>query len=267
VIVNNNTILTNNINNCIVFLASERASGTLSHREGLQGFKKGESEMDEFLRPLLHPRPGASEEEKKAQQDFIDKFHQAILTSNESQLLFLNNTIHHNIKTMTRLYISLFIVGIVTAIFAVIKGFGADTDAELYATAGLAGLSAASFFSLTIARPLESLDRSKIFSTWLVTTLNTYWLRLLYLKTEGTQEDLEDATNDLIAHLTTLADKYAESIGKYPALANGTAKKKEVAADEKKEGEEEPEAGSDGKTKPATDQTKDSEKKTLELAI
>jgi hypothetical protein len=120
----------------------------------------------------------------------------------------------------------LFLVGIVTAVFAIIRGFQAHTGGEAIGALAIGGLSAASFFSLYLTGPLESLERNTIYMAWLTAIQNTFWTRLMYFSDlDKIDDELEDATQDLVKDLTTLADKHAAATGKYPALVGPESSK------------------------------------------
>ncbi len=112
------------------------------------------------------------------------------------------------------MYCSLFVVGLGTAIFAIIRGFLATNPAETVPAVLFAGLSVGSFFTLFIVRPLESLERNSIYSSWLFATINTYWTEVLAVTSSS---ELESATNNLVDELTKLADMHAKATGKYSA--------------------------------------------------
>jgi len=81
------------------------------------------------------------------------------------------------------------------------------------------GLSAVSFLSYFLSRPLQSLEQNLQFITWLGITYNTYWTRLVYMMDQKTvQKDLEDATNDTIKQIERLIGKHAVMSGKRPSL-------------------------------------------------
>lgn len=73
------------------------------------------------------------------------------------------------------------------------------------------GLSVASFLSYFLSRPLKSLEQNLQFITWLGVLYNTYWTRLMYmLDIKTVQKDLAETTDDTVANITALIDKYAE---------------------------------------------------------
>jgi len=106
--------------------------------------------------------------------------------------------------------VSLFGIGIVTAILAIVRSFTAQSAGEAVGAVAIAGLSAASFFALFLTKPLESLERNSIYSAWLTAVTNTYWTRLMYFSDPRTIEgDLINATTDLVAELSRLSEKHA----------------------------------------------------------
>lgn len=101
-----------------------------------------------------------------------------------------------------------------------VKGLSAHSGGAAAASFALGGLSVASFVSLFLVRPLESLERNTIFSSWLSAAVATFWTRLLYFQNAATiDKDLQAAAKDLIDQLSALADKHAAALSKYPAPA------------------------------------------------
>jgi len=120
------------------------------------------------------------------------------------------------------MYCLLFIVGLITAIAAIIKGFSAQNGTEAIPSLIFAGLSSASFFTLFISRPLESLERNIIFSLWLTIILNSSRTRLGSIDlTPHRGIEPKNLTSDIMGDLSMLADKYAAILGKHPAVMGG----------------------------------------------
>lgn len=164
---------------------------------------------------FLLPNPPADADKGK-QHEQLRRFANQVLTENATNLVRTGAFNYVSFWVVFVLYCLLFLLGFGTAIAAVIRGFQADSTGAALGTFAIAGVSAASFFALTITRPLESLERNTIYSSWLATILNTYWTRLLYFsKPETIDTDLQDATEDLVKQLTALADQHSTAIGKY----------------------------------------------------
>lgn len=150
----------------------------------------------------------------------LHRFAEGVFKENINGLRYSSWYVRASFWLLLIMYVVLFLVGIVTAVFAVIRGFQVNTGGEAIGVVAIGGLSAASFFSLFLTRPLESLERNTIYMAWLTAIQNTYWTRLMYFSDlSKIDDDLEDATQDLVKDLTTLADKHAAAIGRYPALA------------------------------------------------
>ncbi len=150
---------------------------------------------------------------------YLNSFAQDVLKENVNSLETLSQYIRRSYQTVYLMYCTLFLVGLVTAIAAIIKGFTAQNGIEAIPSLIFAGLSTASFFTLFITRPLESLERNTFFSSWIVAIMDNYWTRLMYFQNPQTIDaNLKDAISDLVTELSTLADKYATAIGKYPPL-------------------------------------------------
>jgi hypothetical protein len=134
------------------------------------------------------------------------------------------------------MYVMLFGVGFITAIFAVVRGFQAGTGTEAAGALVLAGLSAASFFSLFLIRPLESLERNSIYASWMTAAMNTYWTRLIYFSDAKTiDKALKGAIEDLVRDLAALADKHRASIGN-SAIQTATRERKTAPDNRGKKG-------------------------------
>lgn len=148
----------------------------------------------------------------------LRRFAQEVLESNGKALRDSAAYIKRGADTVYIMSIVLFVVGIVTAVATIIRGFAAPTSGDAVQTLAFAGLTAASFFALFIIRPYETMERSGIFNTWLLAATNTYWTRLMYMNDPATvNAELKAATADLIEELATLADTYSAAAGKYPA--------------------------------------------------
>jgi hypothetical protein len=112
------------------------------------------------------------------------------------------------------------------------------------------GLSTVTFIAFFIQQPLHALEENLEFITWLGTTFNTYWTRLMYMLDEKTiQQDLKSADNDFVTNIEKLINKHAELRGKRFVP-------KEPPADEDEEepkpddGSGEPDTGGDNPEKP-----------------
>jgi hypothetical protein len=168
---------------------------------------------------LTPPEGGGDELQQEELLEQLHRFAEGVFKENVSGLRYSSWYVRTSFWVLLTMYVALFLVGIVTAVFAVVKGFQANTGGEAIGALSIGGLSAASFFSLFLTRPLESLERNSFYMAWLTAIQNTYWTRLMYFSDlEKIDDELEDATEDLVKHLTTLADKHAAATGKYPAL-------------------------------------------------
>lgn len=152
------------------------------------------------------------------------QFNETVVHENLLNVVNSTGNLATSYRTLFWMYVVLFGVGILTAAAAIWSGIFQSNQAassHVATVASFAGLSAGSFVTLFLIRPLESLERDSIYGTWMTVALNTYWTRLMYFHDQTTiDRDLKAATDDLVAELSTLADKHATAIGKYPALAN-----------------------------------------------
>ena len=120
---------------------------------------------------------------------------------------------YHSTVTMYKL---LFGAGL--ASFLLAAGLSAWTGKAAYGLI-FGGLSAASFLSYFLSKPLQSLEQNLQFITWLGVIYNSYWTRLLYMMDQRTvQADLQAATDETIRQLDRLIDRYAEANRRRPTL-------------------------------------------------
>jgi hypothetical protein len=110
--------------------------------------------------------------------------------------------------TTVWMYRILFGLGLAAFVVAAIVAF--VTHAPVL-TGIFGGLSVAAFLSYFLSRPLQALEENLQFITWLGIVYNSYWTRLVYTSDLATvQQELEDATNNTVAKLSELSDKYGE---------------------------------------------------------
>ena len=171
---------------------------------------------------LPAPKPLPPQNGKELQD--LNDYAKAVTSELKDSMTRNSQYIDRSYRTVFIMYVSLFIVGILTAVAAIIKGLLAQNGTAAIPSLIFAGLSAASFFTLFIVRPLQSLEQNTFFSSWIISIMNTYWARLMYFNDLTTiDKDLKDATTDLVTELSNLADKYAATIGKYPSLVDATS--------------------------------------------
>ena len=75
----------------------------------------------------------------------------------------------------------LFLVGIGSFAVAVYKGLENPDQADAVVSAAFGGLTAASFITYFITRPMDSVATSGPEAAWLLGMVNTYWTKLIYL--------------------------------------------------------------------------------------
>jgi len=108
----------------------------------------------------------------------IQQFARRVVEQNIQNLVGSAGFSRRSFTTVYLMYVIMFVVGVGAAVVAVIRGFIATTAPESVTSFAFAGLTAASFFTLFLIRPLESIERDSIFSSWLTAAVNTYWTRL-----------------------------------------------------------------------------------------
>jgi pimeloyl-ACP methyl ester carboxylesterase len=150
----------------------------------------------------------------------VDSFTATVLKRAEENARATSRALESSRKLQILLYVLVFAVGLGTAVAAVVASLTAGSVEQAVAGAGLAGLSAASFFAFFLARPLEALERNAIYSQWLTAAVTAYWTRLAYLDDlETVDADIESATKDLITELDKFARRHAAAVGKAPTPA------------------------------------------------
>ncbi len=148
----------------------------------------------------------------------VKKFATRVLQQNSSSMMTLNKSVSRSYWLLRWMYLALFLVGLTAACLAIYKGFTATDASTTVPSLMFAGLSVGSFFALFLIRPLESLERSTFFSSWIIAIANTYWTQVAYLENADTfKQDLEEITENLVIDVTKLVDKYTEVMGKLPS--------------------------------------------------
>jgi hypothetical protein len=144
--------------------------------------------------------------------DELRRFSRDVLHENIDNLRGTGAYIRRAFRTLYVMYVILFAIGSLTAVAAVVKSLTAQSAAEAAGTVAIAGLSAASFFALFLSRPLEALERTSLYATWVTAATNTYWTRLLYFSDGATiDRDLTSATDELVRNLAMLRQRGAAS--------------------------------------------------------
>jgi hypothetical protein len=107
--------------------------------------------------------------------------------------------------TVYNLYRAMVAFGIAAFVLAAAKGLLA-TDATDAVVAGVfGGMSAATFATAFLTRPLRALERNALVISWLDVAVTTYWLRLLYMNDQATiQDDLSAAAAELTGSIEQL---------------------------------------------------------------
>ena len=126
-------------------------------------------------------------------------------------------------------YTVVFFVGVVALAVALVEGLMDGSNAAT--TGAFAGLSAVSFVSLFIFRPLDQLRKSSISLTWLNVVTTSYWTRHYYLnKTGSLDAELEEATTETLQHLEDLLQAGGK-VAKKGRGENGSAPRGEAVAE------------------------------------
>jgi hypothetical protein len=108
-------------------------------------------------------------------------------------------------NTTVRMYRMMFVVGLISFLLAI--AFSLWTR-EAYFALVFGGLSAASFITFFLSRPLRSLEENLNYITWLGVIYNSYWARLVYaLNVDTIQEDLREMTEDFVRQIERLIER------------------------------------------------------------
>lgn len=151
----------------------------------------------------------------------LQEFAHKVLVENVQSVVDSARANRRAFRTLYFMYVGLFVVGLGAAVATIVRSFMISSVSDAVTTFAFAGLTAASFYTLFLVRPLESLERDRIFASWLTAATNTYWTRLMYFSDQKKiDEDLVAANDELIGNLSALADRYATAIGKYPTPTN-----------------------------------------------
>jgi len=165
-----------------------------------------------MIRELLDAMPSPTlplvDEQDTLPADRLSFFGTRMIDENLARMSDSHKTIDGTVGAISRIYLGLFGLGTLAAIACLVKGiFTYDVGGGL-AMIALAGLSAAAFYALVVLRPLDSLQRHAIYSSWLTVVMNSYWTRLTHLSQSiSTEAEVKRATDDLIGELTALLDK------------------------------------------------------------
>ena len=115
------------------------------------------------------------------------------------------------------MYVALFLFGLGTFILALVLAGGKTFDFA----AIFGGLSAVTFLTFFISRPLRSLEQNVILITWLGVIYNTYWSQLMNATDPATiQKDLDTITKATVKDLRALATAQGKLDSQRPDLAD-----------------------------------------------
>lgn len=93
---------------------------------------------------------------------------------------------------------TMFSVGIIAFLCAVVRGFTANSATDATTTAIFGGLSAASFVTVFLSRPINAMGTAGPNNAWLLAIINTYWSKLAYFQDSATViDDLNKAQQSL----------------------------------------------------------------------
>lgn len=133
-----------------------------------------------------------------------------VLCGNGENFEHMARSIRVSLWTSYGMNVVLFGVGVVGFIAALSQGLGADGEQQVTTTAIFGGLSAVSFVTAFVTRPVDTVARQSIYASWLYAVINTYWTRLVYFDDPSTVDrDLVAAESDLVERLLELATTHS----------------------------------------------------------
>lgn len=164
-----------------------------------------------FLPPIDAAAIEAMTKDPKIYEYWREHIHSGFLRNDEMFKRILNAFLGPYYATVW-MYGTLFAVGVLSFIAAVVLSL--VTREAVFALA-FGGLSVVSFLSFFIRMPLRSLEENLEFITWLGFIYNTYWNRVVYAMNQQTvQDDLQKATSDAVKDLQELIKAHAAMSGK-----------------------------------------------------
>lgn len=135
--------------------------------------------------------------------EIIAKTTSDILEGNAKTYSITNAYVRRTFATAYGMNVALFTVGIIAFLAAIIRGISAHNVSESISAAVFGGMSAASFATLFLSKPVSAISREGLRLSWLLAILNTYWTRLSYFDDMKTiDDDLVRAEADLAQRLT-----------------------------------------------------------------
>jgi len=146
-------------------LASDPTHATAQRKDDLMAQKHDLTKIGYLL-----PAPKHADDTQLRE---LQQFANGVLQENTGNMIESNGYIRRSFHAVFWMYVVLFVVGVGTAVAATVKGYTASTATETVPALVFAGLSAASFFTVFVTRPLESLERNSIFSSWLIAITNS----------------------------------------------------------------------------------------------
>lgn len=158
------------------------------------------------------PHPGEEDGVQKLKVIGVKQVARKAVVKNNISLRYAGGYIRWSYTAVFVMYLLLFTVGLGTAVLAIIKGFLAQNETDTFSTLIFAGLSAATFFTLFITRPLNSLEGNASLSSWLIAVMNSYWIQIMNFNEANSDpmamnNELQTATTTLISQLSALVDK------------------------------------------------------------
>ncbi len=183
-----------------------------------EGSSSGDSEGNEGSQARL-PVPPAIEDLADVDPELYAAWRKHVIGGfehNEEMFQRLVGAFMGPYHSTVLLYRLTFLVGLFAFLAAV--GLSAYTG-DLWFSVVFGGLSAASFLSFFLSRPLRALEENLNFITWLGVIYNSYWTRLVYaMHMETVQDDIADITDDFVRHMHELVDKNAAVGNNRPGL-------------------------------------------------
>lgn len=169
-----------------------------------------------FLVPNLH----AADAPDPAQTKYFRSFAHRVIRGTTDDMETMNRYLKRGADTVFWMSLGLFVMGIsatVVGLILVARGSNAASTAPVF------GLSAVSFVTVFLMRPYEAMERSGILNSWLLSIVNTYWLRLYYANDlKSIEPEIQSAQREMSYGLKQLTTAYGDLLGKYQAVPDDT---------------------------------------------
>jgi hypothetical protein len=169
--------------------------------QGIVGMRRREADLELDI-AMVNPSPNRALQEAmdSAQIQLVGNIAKALKSS--MQRVGQSFTGH-----MVMNY-AVFAVGLVAFVLAAVKGLDNPGKSDAIVTAAFGGLSAAAFIAYFISRPIAAVASAGPEAAWILSAVNTYWTKLIYLNNPATfVRDIEHAQKDFEESMVLFFEK------------------------------------------------------------